>query len=163
MIPWSRGWRREVVFGGKNTNSTFESSRSGWHVALSRKTMTFLCCRCIFSLNSCIHSLKRPDITQAFLFDLQMTGRLCLSRLRKQRGLADFPMISVFWNSPTMLTRKAAIKRSYDCLTPLHSVPLTRSVLSGIAVKHPTLVEIKDVFVVVSRYYRRYALGPVVD
>ena len=58
MMPASHGWRRDVVFSGRNTILTLLACTSGWAAQLSTNRRTFLFCSFILPLSLSTHSLK---------------------------------------------------------------------------------------------------------
>ncbi len=112
MIPESKGWVPAVVFGGRKTSLTLESSISGWQGALSRRIKAFRFSIYILALNFWRY------FKNALEFAFQMTWRG--NCLLKVHGICDLPISSGLNFSPVVEQRRAMVSLSLASLPILH-------------------------------------------
>ena len=114
MIPASNGWSLEVVFFGKNTTLMLEYRSlklSGWHGALSIKSIIFL-----LATSVCRLILPRTDVIISAVIHLSdWSSNKCHGVSIKQRGflLLHTTSGSIAF-SPAAFTKNAMVSLVYD-------------------------------------------------
>lgn len=128
--PWSIGWIREAVFGGRNRQVTEPPrllSSSGWAEQLSINSRAFgermFCERWwLFTAGTksfLNHSSTISEFIQAFLWDLWITASASMLTCLKHLGFPDFPRRTGFsWWVPVAFVQPSTVKRSFALLNP---------------------------------------------
>ncbi len=121
MILESNGWVFAVMFGGRKTSLTLESSISRWQGALLRRIRAFRFSICILALNFWRYSKNIVLVIHALEFAFQMTRRR--SCLLKVHGIGNLLITGGLNFSPIVKQRRAMVSFSLASLPALHFSP----------------------------------------
>ncbi len=119
-------------------------STSWWAAQLSSSNRTYIPWTLYLLFSPMTQSLNDCDVIRAFLLAAYSTPSVTLSTHFKHLGLAAFPMTSGLIFSPVALAQSKTVRRSYECLPPLHKSFFTTSNLDGTSLKkRPVLSALK--------------------
>ena len=119
------------MFGGRNFSLILLSWISGWALQLSTNNRIFLFCLRNLLLRDFNQATKMSRVIHALRLDSYRIFSVLTFIPRKQRGFADFPMISGSNFSPVALQQSNNVILSFAFLPPFLSPFFTTSDLSG--------------------------------
>ncbi len=129
MIPESKGGVPVVVFGGRKTSLTLESSISRWQGTLLRRIRAFQSPICILVLNFWRYSRNIILVIHTLEFAFQMLRHS--SCLLKARGIFNLQITNGLNFSVVVKQRRAMVSLSLANLPTLHFFPCNTKLQFG--------------------------------